>query len=611
MCGINGFNFNDQELIEKMNRATKHRGPDADGFYVDENISLGHNRLSIIDLSAAANQPMISNDGNYIIVYNGELYNFKEIKKDLEGEYKFKTRGDTEVVLASYIKWGSECVKKFNGIFAFAIWDKQKKELFIARDSSGVKPFYYYWDNKKFIFSSEIKGILEHNIDRLLDSSSFFAYTRILYVPGPKTMFKNIYKLHIGHYGILRGQKLVVTDYKQEPDKEVFNLSYGSLKEKVKLETFNAVKRQMVSDKPVGIFLSGGIDSSVVLSCASKLNNRIKTFSSGFDLGKKELSEKYNHDMLIARKTAKYFGSDHNEVILKTSEAFELMEKAIYTADEPAANATFLATYNLSAFAKKHVDVVLTGDGGDEIFGGYRRYQLALACEYYKKLPTVLKKYLNRYGKISELNVEPGAEMAIKFFYQKNSPHDLILKEESGSLQYIKKYFNDNLSDRKYFRTFTEQYMNLDSKTWLVYESHLRGDKMTMAHGLEARLPFTDKVLIEMASKIKLKYKVGLFDSKIILKEAFKKELPDFLLKEKKRGWLSPGKKWFRSDEFRESVKEIFSNDYYGPSKDIVNWNAVQDICSCDVKSRKAYSLLWSLLVFQVWAKKYKVEMEF
>ncbi|HYC83416.1 MAG TPA: asparagine synthase (glutamine-hydrolyzing), partial [Candidatus Paceibacterota bacterium] len=283
MCAINGFNFKDPELIKAMNALTGHRGPDATRVYEGRGITLGHNRLSIIDISDQSAQPMKNTKGNLAIVFNGEIYNFQELRKELAG-YPFKSSGDTEVILAAYEKWGKECVKKFNGIFAFAIWDEERQELFVARDPMGVKPLYYSWDNGRFVFSSEIKAISEHRDMRRLNRDAFNRYLRVLYVPEPLTMIEGIYKLPAASYGAVTNGKLSIERYWQPGPPEYLRLSREELAGMVRKEVTSSVKRQMISDRPLGVYLSGGIDSSVVLHSMSELRKDIDTFSVGFEL---------------------------------------------------------------------------------------------------------------------------------------------------------------------------------------------------------------------------------------------------------------------------------------------------------------------------------------
>lgn len=610
MCAINGFNFKDENLVLKMNKVTSHRGPDRTGIFCGGLISLGHNRLSIIDISDSANQPMKSSDGNLIIVFNGEIYNFAEIKLELESFYSFKTKSDTEVILAAYKKWGTECVKKFNGIFAFGIWDNIKKELFLARDYVGVKPLYYFWDGKKLIFSSEIKAILEHNLPKTLDKEAFNHYLRVLYVPEPFTMFSGIKKFPAGHLGLLKGENFTIKKYWQPPDEN--NYFNKSLKEMAKIvynEVEKAVVRQLVSDKPLGLYLSGGIDSSAVLHCASQHKKNIDTFSVGFELEENEQRDKFNADFYLARQTAKHYGANHNEVLLSSRDVLDNLEKAVWHLDEPISNPTALSMLHLARFAKQKADVVLGGDGGDELFGGYDRYRLSLMAGYYQKLPNSLRKILSHGERLRKLNTLAGIDRFALFMFQK----DALLKKTIN--EKFLKFNTENFFQEKFFspqnkKSFEEQFMNADLKSWLVDESLMMTDKMSMANGLEVRVPFLDNKLVEMAARIPVDYKISLSKTKIVLKEAFRGKIPDFLFNQPKRGWFSPAAKWLRRKELQTKTKEILSSSYYNETNSIFNWENIEKILT-DHLSGKEYNLniLWSILTFQIWAKMYNIKI--
>lgn len=579
MCAINGFNFKDEGLIRKMNQATQHRGPDGTGVFGDDNVSLGHNRLSIIDLSESASQPMFSGDGKLVIVFNGEIYNFQELKKEL-GDYPFKTKSDTEVVLASYKKWGSDCVKKFNGIFAFAIWDKNKKELFLARDHVGVKPLYYYHKDGKFIFSSEIKAILEHGMPRQLNMEAFSHYLRVLYVPEPLTMFKEIYKFPPASFGILKNGELKITKYWDIKSRDYLSESKEFFIEELRKKVLASVERQLVSDRPLGVYLSGGIDSSIVLHNMSQLRKGIDTFSVGFELAKEEQRDKFNKDFELAKKTAKFYGTNHNEVLVSSDDILNLFEKAVWHLDEPISNATIIPMMKLAGFAKNKADVVLGGDGGDELFGGYDRYRTDYWARFFM----------------------PPIKRFTRFMFQK----DDILERVVNNLDKdaTKKFFKE-----KYFNS-RKMLMDVDRQSWLVDFSLSMTDKMTMSAGLEERVPLLDKELVEFASEVPLKYKVNFFDTKIILKEAYKGKIPDFLFDQPKRGWFSPGAKWLRHPKIYEMAENILSENYYTETKPLFKWSELSKVLE-DHRTGKEYNLtiLWALLTFQVWAKQYNVKI--
>lgn len=635
MCAINGFNFSDRELIGKMNLANRHRGPDASDIFVEEGISLGHNRLSIIDLSEKAGQPMKSFDGREIIVFNGEIYNFKELKEELKNSYPFKSESDTEMILAAYRKWGADCVKKFNGIFAFVIWDRANRELFLARDHIGVKPLYYYFDGKKFIFSSEIKSILEHKIPRRLNPEAFNHYLRVLYIPEPLTMFEGIYKFPQASAGSYKDGKLSIKKYWTLQASDHFNpvrktaninnnnifqdnlnkglsngvnLSKRHLEEELRNRIEKSVASQLISDRPLGLYLSGGIDSSVILFHMSKMRGGIDTFSAGFDLKEEEQKEKFNADFELAKKTAVFFGSNHHEVLIKPSEVFDFLERAVWHMDEPISNPTAVSMLKISEFSKKKVDVVLSGDGGDELFGGYERYRLNRLMNIFQKLPRFFRSAAVRGSKMRKLNTPPGIERFILFMFQK----DAILKRIVS-----RQFFNTDISksffEKKYFNfarraPFEEILMNVDRQTWLVDFALVLADKMSMANGIEARVPFLDKNLVEFAARVPLKYKVGFFNTKKILKSAYRGRIPDFLLKQPKRGWFSPGAKWLRMDEIRDKAKETLSENFYSETSRLFNWPELEQVFEKHISGREYnLTILWAIVTFQIWAKKYNI----
>lgn len=601
----------DRELILRMNSANRHRGPDADGFFTEDGISLGSNRLKIIDLSDKAAQPMKSFDEREVIVFNGEIYNFKELKDELEDFYPFKSESDTEMILAAYRKWGADCVKKFNGIFALALWDRAERKIFMARDHAGVKPLYYYFKDGKFIFSSEIKSILESNIPRRLNMEAFNHYLRVLYVPEPFTMFEGVYKFPQASRGFFKDGKLFVEKYWSLEPGNYLDMSKARVEEELRNRMGEAVKAQLISDRPLGLYLSGGIDSSVLLYNMAKLRGTIDTFSAGFDLKESEQREKFNADFNLAKKTADFFGSTHHEVMLKSGEVFDFLEKAVWHMDEPISNPTAVSMLKLSEFSKKRVDVVLSGDGGDELFGGYERYRLSFLADLFQKLPPVFRSAVALSQNLRKLNTPAGVERFILFMFQKDDilkravSADILDRDISKSF-FVEKYFSRASEKLK----FSEILMNTDRQTWLVDFALMLGDKMSMASGVEARVPFLDKNLVEFASKIPIEYKVSLFNTKKILKSAYKGRIPDFLLNQPKRGWFSPGAKWLRVDEIRGKAGEALSKDYYSETRGIFNWPELETVFDGHV-SGKDYNLtmLWAILTFQIWARSYNIRV--
>jgi len=610
MCGISGFNWKNESKIVSMMQTLSHRGPDANGIFVDEKISLGHNRLSIIDLSISANQPMYDNTGELVIVFNGEIYNFKELKRELEEEYEFKTKSDTEVILAGYRKWGKDVVNKLNGMFAFAIWDKRDKSLFCARDHAGIKPFYYFWNGKKLIFASELRAILTHNVPRDLNKDAFNHYLRILYVPEPMTMVKDVYKLAPSHTLLFKNGSISIEEYGVDSI-EPFNLTYPETVKAVREKVIKSVGRHLVSDVPVGLYLSGGIDSSIVLYSMSKFRKGIKTFSIGFDLEDKGEQVKFNHDFELARQTASFFGSEHHSFRVSASDVISTLEDVAIHNSDPISHPTAVAMLLFAKFAKQEVSVVLNGSGGDELFGGYERYRLVLAASYYKKLPKIVRKVGNMYSKIAKLEYGNTSDLFAKFMFQKD---EKLLSVISPSIlkadTLIKTHFQDHYLSKCGTNDPVTCLMDTDRQSWLPEYFFMLSDGMSMASALEERVPLMDKELVSLARSMPRSYKIDLFGTKKVLKDAFKDDLPDFLFRQPKRGWFAPGAKWFRDPEFSKFAREVLSEEYYEGTRALFNWPGVEEMLNKHI-SKEKYNLisLWAILTFQIWARKYQIKI--
>ncbi|MBI2099184.1 asparagine synthase (glutamine-hydrolyzing) [Candidatus Uhrbacteria bacterium] len=611
MCGISGFNFQDEEKLKAMIAIQNHRGPDDAGTFSAPGISLGHNRLSIIDLSPLGHQPMSYANGRYTITFNGEIYNFQELKEELEKKgHSFKSKSDTEALLAAYAEWGKESIKKLNGIFAFAVWDKERNELFLARDHLGVKPLYYYWDGKKFIFASEIKAILRHNVPREIDLDSLNVYFRFLYVPAPKTIWKNIFKLPAGNFAVLKNGDLKTAPYWElKSGKE---LGRGEAQEQILALFRDAVKRQLISDRPLGVFLSGGIDSTAVLGAMAEIiPGKIKTFSVGFDIDIQE--ERYNADFYLAERIAKHFGTDHYSLKISANGTRDCFEKVIYHMDEPVSNHIQPATYLLSQFAKKKVDVVLGGDGGDELFGGYDRYYYNSVIDKIGSLPAPLLNpmLLSFLGNITgrttfleKVQAKQGLDRFFSFMAQKEEKVGKFLKKDVSRPEAAARAFAPYFENIE--KDFTNQMMMADVKTWLTDESLIRSDKLSMAFALEERVPILDYRLAELAFSIPSKYKL---ESRILGKKIFRQAIggliPDFVAKEKKRGFFSPAAKWIRG-ELYQFAGEILSPSYTAGTDAYFDFAAISKILD-DHKEMRVYGLntIWALMTFQVWHNLY------
>ncbi|HJN62261.1 MAG TPA: asparagine synthase (glutamine-hydrolyzing) [Candidatus Parcubacteria bacterium] len=610
MCSINGFNFQDEGLIRKMVDITRHRGPDQEGFYCGENISLGHARLSIIDLSEKARQPIWNEDKSICLICNGEIYNFQEIREGLQKKgHKFFSQSDSEVIIHLYEEKGEKCLEDLNGIFGFAIFDKNKDKIFLARDRIGVKPLYYYFDGKKFIFSSEIKAILVHPIKRAVDKEALLHYFRIFFVPSPFTLFQDIKKLPPANYLIYEKGKITHHRYWELQDSSEISSKEEAIEE-IKSLLKDSVKRQLISDRPVGIFLSGGIDSSSILGMASQfISGKIKTYSVGFDINIEE--EKFNRDFRLARQTSKYYKTDHHELLVSDIDVRDNIEKVIWHMEEPVPNPIQVPNFLLSQLAKKEVAVVLGGDGGDEIFGGYPRYYYSKLIDQYQLLPSFLRKNIfppflklmfSKKDLASKLNTPSGVSRYLLFMGEKSRILSQVLKKDF--LEELTGDFLRKLYPEDKFKDKTKYLMYLDLLTWLPDESLIRSDKMTMAFGLEERVPILDHRLVEFAFRIPTKYKVrGKKDNKWIFREAMKEYLPSHLLGKEKRGWFSPAAKWLRKG-LKDFAYEVLSPNYNHQTQEYFNFPEIKKILD-DHISGKRYNLdmIWSLLTFQIWYK--------
>ncbi len=599
MCAVNGFNFSDLGLMEKMNKTTRHRGPDDEGVFISDGISLGSRRLAIIDTSPAGHQPMSTPDGRYAIVYNGELYNFPELRQELEAKgVKFRSHSDTETLLWFFAREGPACLSRLNGIFAFAIWDNFEKRLFLARDPVGVKPLYYYFDGRRFIFSSEAKAIFCHDVSRTLNSEALNLYFRFLYVPSPLTMWEGIKKFPAGHWAVLDKEKFEIKPFWELKEGSYFE-SEEEIKKVIRAKFLGAVKRQLISDRPLGLFLSGGIDSTAILAAMSReAGAPVKTFSVGFETPIQK--ERYNADFALARRSAKYFGSEHHELVITGKDLKENFEKILWHMDEPVSNPIQGATYLLSAFAKKEVDVVFGGDGGDELFGGYERYWYNFWLERSGGLPRRLAAVIwPKWAK----KFEPfGSERFLSFMSQKETAVSRFLKPEANMALVGAKHFAPYFE--KSWEDATNQMMAVDLRTWLQDESLLRTDKLTMAHGLEERVPILDLEMVKLAFKIPSRFKIGTRRrGKRVFREALAKDLPPFILKEEKRGWFSPASKWLRGD-LKDFAREVLSENYCPQNTNLFDFKEIQKILDEHLES-KFYHLntLWSLITFQVWSR--------
>jgi asparagine synthase (glutamine-hydrolysing) len=555
MCGITGFNWQDKAMLKKATDTIKHRGPDQSGYYSDKNVSLGHRRLSIIDLSENGRQPMSSQDGNLWIIFNGEVYNFQDIKEDLKG-CRFKSHSDTEVILYAYEKFGLECFSRFNGMWALCIYDVKEKKLILSRDRAGKKPLYYYWDGKKFIFGSEIKAILAHGIKKEINKEALDFYLTSGYITSPSSIYKNVFKLEPRQTLVFDlAKKSISKSYYYELPKYRPSYDRKMLVEKGRELLKDATRLRMIADVPVGAFLSGGLDSSAVVAAMSEFTDisKLHTFSIGFD-GKYDETEY----MEIVRKA---LHTKHHHMYFKEDSFHKLVDRISYYYDEPFCDTSMFPTYEVSRLAREHVTVSLSGDGGDEIFGGYETHRVASIVESLRRLPKGLRKML--YSAIPDINIySPMGKIKEALRLSIAKPEDFYA-DMGVSIAYkseaYRKWSSDNM--KKMLELSNDDFVEAVIKYDLFYNSIpdnflVKVDRASMAHALEARCPFLDYRFIEYSSTIPVKWKVSPFRTKILMREVIKEMLPKKIVNRGKKGFAPPIREWISKPRYSAQVSK-------------------------------------------------------
>ncbi|MEK6875356.1 MAG: asparagine synthase (glutamine-hydrolyzing) [Nanoarchaeota archaeon] len=625
MCGIIGFNWEDNSLLNKVLKEISHRGPDDSGKFTDKNISLGFRRLSIIDLSKDGKQPMSNEDGTIWIIFNGEIYNFKELRKELETKgHKFKSNTDTETIIHLYEESSSleECLKKLNGMFAFCIYDSKKKVLFLARDRAGVKPLYYYSNNKKFIFCSEIKGILkDEEIKREVNLNSVYSFLTFRENIEEETCFKGIKKLIPGNYltynlvakKISKKTKYWDINFKKEYHSEgYFIKAFRNL-------INDSIKKRLMSDVPFGAYLSGGVDSGTVVSIMKKFCSKpIETFSVGFE-------EKGYNETDESRFLAENLNTNHHELIIGENSIFHL-PKIIYHLDEPMSDPTSIPIFLLSKYTKKYCTVILTGEGADEVFAGYHQYKfMKIHKNFIRPLPLNSRKVLSQAVKLTHPKIlnsffrfsselgEKGIERFDNFLstnsYSKQYLNQVSIFNEEEKKELMKKNYPGNYYD-KYKNNFNKNHLldsclKFDFKGNMVDDLLMKLDKNTMAFSIEGRVPFLDYRIIELAFKTPENLKLTpLNKDKYILRKAVKDLLPKQTYTRKKKHFFVPINKWFRNELLQ--IKEDLLSENYIKKQGIFNYKYIDKVNKNFDNSRLFYARqLWSLITFQIWYKKF------
>jgi len=551
MCGIVGiFGFTDKHLLFQMNNMIKHRGPDDYGYYIDDKICLGNRRLSIIDLKKGK-QPIHNEDKTIWITFNGEIYNFNELKEKIQKNHKFYTNTDTETILHVYEEFGENFVKYLNGMFSFALWDSNKKTLFLVRDRIGIKPLYYTIIDGYILFSSEIKSLLQYKeLERKIDFQSLYNYLSFRYVPGNKTILENIYRLEPGCMLICKLKKEKIEIKKKRYWSLNFDVKHNTKEfyiNKIRKMLQTSVEMRLISDVKLGAYLSGGIDSSsVVAFMAKSLKDPVKTFTVGFGEETDEL--KY------AKIISETFGTDHKELVVEVKNVPKELKNIVWYLDEPVADPAAIPTYFMSKVTKRYVTVLLTGEGADEQFAGY-----------YQRYSLMSKKFLP-FKKLIYKRL-------VSTFTERSKRHAIKLK----NLKTFKTHIDFIKAEMPTYK--------FEMTDWLPNDLLLKVDRMTMAHSLEARVPYLDHNFVQFNLSIPMRFKIRKGTEKYILKEALKDILPKSIIERRKHSFSVPLSKWFKKENLLEPLynSEFFKKEYIEK-----------------IKNKKPRQL-YSMLIFELW----------
>ena len=607
MCGIAGFaekNNADKETLEKIMDAIIHRGPDGSGEYVDDTVALGHRRLSIIDLEGGK-QPMENEDGTMVCIFNGEIYNYQPLRQQLQEQgHVFSTHSDTEVLLHGYEEWGEGMLNKLRGMFSFAIWDKKEQTLFCARDFFGIKPFYYYEKDGLLLFGSEIKSFLQHpKFEKKLNRSQLELYLTFQYSPGENTFFEGVKKLLPAHCLTWKDGKVSIRRYWQ-PE---FEPQQGKTLEQWEIEIENAMKDSVaahkISDVEVGSFLSSGVDSSY-MACLAKVD---KTFTVGF-------ANKQYDETSYAQEFSQHIGVKNTAYRITPEEYWENLSKIQYHMDEPLADAASVALYFVNREAAKQVKVCLSGEGADEFFGGYNIYKEPFTVSWYDKIPLPIRRGI---GAIAEMlppihgvnflvrRSRPLSERYIgntNLFTERQKKK--LLKQYSGKVKPVdlaKPYFNHPSNGDAVTRM---QYTDLH--LWMVGDILLKADKMSMANSLELRVPFLDKEVFEVARKIPTEFRANRENTKIAMRGAALRSIPQKTADKKKLGFPVPVRAWLREEQYAGVVRKFFQSPQ---AEEFFDTAALEKMLSDHISGKRDnWRQIWCVFMFLVWYNEYFVK---
>jgi len=597
MCGIVGYapvKDNATIVLKQMMERIAHRGPDGDGQFIDEHVALGHRRLSIIDL-AGGTQPMKTEQ--YVVIFNGEIYNYLELKKALEAKgHHFQTHSDTEVLLHGFEEYHYDLVKYLRGMFAFAIYDLKSHELFCARDHFGIKPFYYYNDQEHFLFASEIKAFLDHpDFKKELNTDVLDIYLKMNFVAGEDTFFKNVKQLLPGHYCIYKDKKIDIHRYYMIEFKDQYQ-SHQQMIDEIDHIMRDSIQHHLIADVEVGSFLSSGIDSSYLVSLARPQH----TYTVGYD------DERYN-EIGYAKDLTNQLSIENKSKIITKEEYLQVLPKIMYHLDEPTADPAAVALYFVSELASQDVKVVLSGEGADEFFGGYNTYRGDIDSGIYGKIPFPIRHFISRICKhLPSIKGIPflirNGERVEDYYVGVNpvfSDHDCQHLLRDTAFLHSHHDIVDPLFKHMKKGTNIQKRQFVDLQYWFVKDILQKGDKMTMAHSIESRVPFTDKEVFNVASNLKDNQKVTKDNTKVLLREAAKKVIPNEAYKKKKLGFPVPLREWMREDDLYQQIYNGLQTPLIKQLFDDQKLIAMLE----DHKHHKHdyYKKIWTIYCFSLW----------
>jgi asparagine synthase (glutamine-hydrolysing) len=619
MCGICGIistdpsEHFDSRIIQRMRDTLAHRGPDDKGAYLGPGIALGHRRLSIIDLRPEGRQPMANEDGRVQIVFNGEIYNFAEHRDWLIAKgHRFKSRTDTEVIIHLYEELGVDCLKRLRGMFAFAIWDERKRFLFLARDRLGKKPLFYHFDGKRLLFASEIKALLAYpSVTATADPQAIDYYLSLGYVPGPFSAFKGIQKLPPAHYLTFSQGRLEIKRYWQVHYLPKLELSEKAACAQIVERLTEAVKLRLISDVPLGAFLSGGIDSSAIVALMAKLSNApVKTFSIGFNEPEYDETEH-------ARSVAQQFGTEHHQFTVEP-DAIDILETLVWHFDEPFADSSALPTYYLSKLTREHVTVALNGDAGDENFAGYPRYLVTLLSQYLYSGSGPLRGVMGSTAAQGRKLFRDNSKMArcLRLIERtlKSGPRLGYLRlmthrpgESMYSADFASSVDRDAAEklimaayDRSDAKHIVDATLNVDLDLYLPYDLLVKVDIASMAVGLEARSPMVDHEFVEFVATLPARFKISGLTLKAIFKKALRGLLPERILTRRKMGFGVPLDHWFRG-QLSELLRDTLLSQR-SLERGYFRRRSVEQLVEAHISGRSNHQYqLWNLLMLELW----------